>query len=213
MVRVISLSALNKSAIIDIRIMQTIAWDIDDVLNELMQSWLEQSWLPSYPECSLRYEDILENPPHQLLGVSLKQYLTSLDAFRLSGAVAKLPPVSEVLAWFHQYGKQFRHITLTAAPICAVPISAAWVMQHFGTWVRSFNFVPSKRQGEYIPVYDQSKDDFLRWWSKVDILVDDSPINVEAAKALGIQAILMPRPWNQSQLTITETLSFLTKLA
>ena len=192
--------------------MRTIAWDVDDVLNDLMRSWLEQRWLPSHPNCSLRYEDIVENPPHRLFGVSLDEYLTSLDAFRLSGAAGRLPPVAAVLAWFHQYGEHFRHIALTATPLCSVPVSAGWVTRHFGPWIRSFNFVPSKREGECIPMYDRTKSDYLRWWGKVDILVDDSAVNVEAARALGIRAILMPRPWNQSRLTIAETLEYLTRL-
>lgn len=187
--------------------MRTIAWDVDDVLNDLMRLWFEQAWLPSRPGCLLQYEDIKENPPHHLLGISLEEYLQSLDAFRFSGAVGQMMPRPEVLNWFHNYGGQFRHIALTATPLRSAPISAAWVTHHFGCWVRSFNFIPSQRQDEYIPTYDYSKDSFLRWWSKVDVLVDDNAINVNAARALGIQGMLMPQPWNQSKLTTAETLS------
>ena len=192
--------------------MHTIAWDVDDVLNDLMRSWFEGSWLPSHPDCALRYEDISQNPPHQLLEVSLDEYLASLDDFRLSGAAERLHPVPEMMAWFCQYGEHFRHIVLTATPLRSAPVSAAWATRHFGRWIRSFNFVPSKREGERIPVYDQTKDDFLSWWGNVDILVDDSAVNVEAARALGIQGVLMPRPWNQSRLTIAEILESLAGL-
>jgi len=164
--------------------MRTIAWDVDDVLNDLMHLWFEQAWLPSHPDCLLKYEGIKENPPHQLLGISLEEYLHSLDAFRLSGAIGKMTPKPEVLSWFHNYGDQFRHIALTATPLRSAPISSAWVMHHFGCWVRSFNFIPSQRQDECIPSYDYSKDSFLRWWSKVDVLVDDNAVNIDAARAL-----------------------------
>lgn len=46
-----------------------------------------------------------------------------------------------------------------------------------------------------------------------DILVDDSPLNVASSQVLGIQAVLIPRPWNQSKLTLVETLDALTGLA
>ena len=193
--------------------MKTIAWDVDDVLNDLMRTWFERCWLPSHPDCPISHNQISENPPHALLGVSKSEYLASLDDFRLSEIAREMVPVPEVLAWFHQHGEHFRHIALTATPLCAAPASAAWVMRHFGRWIRSFHMVPSPRQGEQIPVYDESKEDFLRWWGRVDILVDDNPLNVASAQALGIQAILIPRPWNQSQLTLAEALDVLTSLA
>lgn len=193
--------------------MKTIAWDVDDVLNNLMQTWFEHHWMSSHPECPISYDQISENPPHALLGVSISEYLDSLDEFRLSKIAREMHPLLEVLAWFHQYGEHFRHIALTATPLRAAPTSVAWVIRHFGWWIRSFHVVPSPRKGEQIPVYDQSKEDFLRWYGKVDILADDNPLSVAVAQAIGIQAILIPRPWNQSQLTLPETLNTLTDLA
>ncbi|MFB0525749.1 MAG: hypothetical protein ACETVZ_09405 [Phycisphaerae bacterium] len=192
--------------------MKTIIWDVDDVLNDLMQTWLERWWLPSHPHCSINYDQISKNPPHDLLGASKSEYLASLDEFRLSEIAKEVVPVPEVLAWFHAYGDNFRHLALTATPLGSAPGSAAWVMRHFSRWIRSFHVVPSPRQGEQIPLYDKTKEDFLRWWGKVDILVDDSPMNAALAEAIGIQAVLIPRPWNQSRLTLTEALGVLTKL-
>jgi len=192
---------------------KTIVWDVDDVLNELMRTWFERWWVPSHPGCPIRYDEISENPPHKLLGVSESEYLASLDEFRLSDIARQMTPVPEVLAWFRQYGDRFRHVALTATPLRTAPASAEWVMRHFGQWIRFFHVIPSPRRGEQIPIYDQSKEDFLRWWGKGDILVDDSLMNVTAAKALGIQAVLIPCPWNKSQMTLTEALDVLTGLA
>ncbi|MDO8673369.1 MAG: hypothetical protein Q7O66_18330 [Dehalococcoidia bacterium] len=186
--------------------MRTIVWDVDDVLNDLMRDWFENRWLGLHPNCSLRYEDIVENPPHRLLGVSVDEYLSSLDSFRLSGAWLQLTPVAEVLAWFREYGSRFRHVALTATPLSCANISAAWVTQHFGMWIRSFNFVPSSRPGQNVLTYDQNKAEFLRWWGRADVLVDDSPANVNAARDMDIQAILAPRPWNDGKGTIAEAL-------
>jgi len=177
--------------------MLTIAWDVDDVLNDLMGSWFREEWLPTHPACRLRYEDLQANPPEALLGVTREEYLASLDRFR-AARYAGLPPLAEASAWFERHGDGYRHIALTAVPLCAAPLSAAWAVRHFGRWIRSFHFVPSKRAGESIPVYDASKRDFLEWWGKADVLVDDSPANAAAALEAGVQALLMPRPWNMA---------------
>lgn len=189
--------------------MKTIVWDVDDVLNDLMRSWFELEWLPSHLRCALRYDDIVENPPHRLLGVTLEEYQSSLDGFRLSEAGRQLSPRSEVVEWFRQYGSDFRHVALTATPMNCASLSAAWVTWHFGAWIRSFSFVPSARSDQNILLYDQSKADFLRWWGRADALVDDSPSNVTAARSLGLEAVLVPHPWNAGRSTIVESLQSL----
>ncbi len=188
--------------------MKTIIWDVDDVLNDLMRIWFETYWLPDHPKCQLNYNQISENPPYRLLGIGLKEYLISLDSFRHLHA-ASLNPLPAVLTWFGRYGDLFRHAALTAAPLFAAEISAGWVMKHFGLWIRSFNFVPSRREGKNLPLYNRNKGEFLRWWAKSAILVDDSLENTDAAAQQGFDAILMPRPWNKSNLTERETLEFL----
>lgn len=175
--------------------MLTIAWDVDDVLNDLMRSWLRDEWLPRHPECGVSYGDLRSNPPQTLLGVSLDEYLASLDRFRRS-RYAELQPLPEAKGWFERHGHRYRHLALSAVPLESAPVSAAWVLRHFGAWIRSFHFVPSRRPGGSIPVYDAGKSDFLRWLGKADVLVDDTAANVEAAREAGFQAVLMPRPWN-----------------
>lgn len=188
---------------------KTIAWDVDDVLNDLMRSWLEQKWMKEHDNCKVRYSEIAENPPHRLLGISIDEYLRSLDEFRLSPLYQQMRPAGEVIGWFSEYGKDFRHIALTAVPLTAASASAQWVFKHFGAWIRTFHFVPSKRKEQNIPDYDNDKAAFLKWLSKVDVLIDDSPVNVNAAENMGIKGILWPGPWNNSKLTTSETLILL----
>ncbi len=189
------------------RPLNTIAWDVDDVLNDLMRSWFEEKWLTEHPECSLRYEELTENPPSRILGISLEEYLRSLDEYRLSVLYQEMKPLSEISDWFNKYGSTFRHIALTAVPHIAVSASAQWVFRHFGIWIRTFHFVPSKRDGSSALVYDNDKADFLKWLGKVDFLVDDSVANVSAAEKIGVKGVVMPRPWNQSKIKITEVLT------
>lgn len=188
----------------------SIVWDVDDVLSDLMRSWFERCWLKAHPECQLQYGDIVENPPHRILNIELEHYLASLDEFRLSGEYQKLTPDIEIQQWFEKYGNGFRHMALTATPLRSAAISAAWVISHFGRWIRCFSFIPAARPGEKLAVYDRTKGEFLSWWGKADILIDDSAANTEAASSMGIEAILIQQPWNSSQITVRQALDQLT---
>lgn len=191
--------------------MFTIAWDVDDVLNDLMRTWFMKAWLPSHPGSRVAYEDLRSNPPHEVLGVALEEYLSSLDGFRQT-CYADLPPLPEALAWFEQHGDRYRHLAVTAVPLPYAPISAAWTMRHFGRWIRSFHFVPSARRGESIPSYDRSKREFLGWWGRADALVDDHLENVESVRQAGMRGVLMPRPWNGGADGVAETFRMLETL-
>ncbi|MFA6548452.1 MAG: hypothetical protein WCT39_00775, partial [Candidatus Margulisiibacteriota bacterium] len=120
--------------------MKTIVWDVDDVLNNLMQVWFDEFWHPKYSATKLTYGEICANPPYQLLGVNKETYLASLDDFRLSGRYELLEPVKEVREWFCTHGDKCRHVALTRVPIAVAHVSAAWVLKHFGQWIRSFHF-------------------------------------------------------------------------
>ena len=187
--------------------MLTIAWDVDDVLNDLMGIWFEDWWKPQHPECSLSYGEIKVNPPHELIQTSLDEYLQSLDNYRLSGLYEKMSPNPEVFEWFRSHGTHFRHIALSAVSRIAAHVSAAWVIKHFGHWIRSFHFVPSARPGDIRASYESTKGDYLKWLGRVDILIDDSPKNVRQASAVGVKSFLVSRPWNSCGMDLTDILS------
>ena len=64
------------------------------------------------------------------------------------------------------------------------------------------------------PAYDYTKSDFLDWWGRGDILVDDSPENIAGAQRIGISGILYGQPWNTgSRLPLAALTSELLKLA
>ena len=185
--------------------LKTIAWDIDDVLNDLTEAWFEHAWKREHAT-SLRFDELTENPPHRILGVPLAEYLASLDAFRAS-AFESLPVRPDVLQWFEKYGAAFRHVALTATPFASAPLSAAWVLRNLGRWIRVVGFIPSPRPNDLPPKYDETKGAFLEWWGKSDYFVDDRPDNCADAQAAGITTFLAPRPWNDA------TENPLTKLA
>ena len=121
-------------------------------------------------------------------------------------------PVAAVLQWFGEHGQRYAHVAVTAVPLRAAPASAAWVMRHFGRWIRSFHVVPSYREGEDLPVYHQSKGEALRQWATIDALVDDDRVNLSSAERLGIRTFCVPRPWNRAPGSLTEILNALTNL-
>jgi hypothetical protein len=176
----------------------TFVWDIDDVLNDLMRSWFTEEWLPGHPECRLAYSDLLENPPHRVLGISKTGYLASLDAFRLSEKARAMAPNGGILDWFRCHGARHRHMALTARPLDSVPYLSEWLFHHFENGV---------------PRYDTNKEDFLRWFGKADVLIDDSRENIAAARGLGIRNVLYPQPWNGNRSTVEETLRQLAEVA
>ena len=189
-----------------------VVWDVDDVLNDLMRTWLDDVWRPAHPAQAVPYENLLESPPDALLGISSDEYLSSLDEFRLSPGYARLMPNPDILDWLHENGGRCRHIALTATALRTAPTTAAWVLHYFGRWIREFAFIPSTRTGEDLPTYDVDKGAWLSRLGTSAILVDDAPRNVAAAIAVGAVALIWPRPWNRSRATVAETLQALTRL-
>jgi hypothetical protein len=193
--------------------MLTIAWDVDDTLNDLMYIWFEEWWRSKHPDCRLSYEDLTENPPHRLLGITKTDYQDSLDTFRLSGHYSRLLPNPAVLRWFEEHGHRYRHIVLTAVPRVAASISASWVMTHFGAWIRTFHFVPTPRSSDSIPAYESSKAEYLKWLGLADVFIDDNPGSVREVRSLGIRSYLTSRPWNGGGMDIDLILESLVNIS
>lgn len=189
---------------------RTVVWDVDDVLNDLMRSWFDSVWTPDHPGEVLRSTDVHKNPPHALLGLSRNEYLSSLDEFRLGTGYARLEPNPDILTWLEAEGGRCRHVALTATPLRAAPATAAWVLRHFGRWIREFAFIPAERTGESLPTYDADKGAWLARHGASSVLVDDSPQNLAAARAAGTAALCWPRPWNDG-VTAAETLQALSR--
>jgi hypothetical protein len=192
--------------------MKTIAWDVDDVLNECMRTWFEQTWLPAHPGCTATYQQIVENPPSRILGCTTTEYLDSLDEFRQTEAARQMQPIPQVMQWFTQYGSRFRHVAISAVPLSAAHLSAAWVIRHFGLWIRAFHFIPSPREANPTPVYDRSKGEALRQWGTIDAFIDDNPDNLASAERFGIRTFCFPRPWNRGTSSLPQILDDLTTL-
>ena len=174
----------------------TVVWDVDDVLNDLMASWLEQAWAPAHPDQPVAYAQVLANPPHELLGIDRGAYLASLDDFRTGDGYAAMLPNPRILAWLDVNGECCHHVALTATALGAAPSTSAWVLRHFGRWIREFAFVPADRPGEDLPRFDADKGAWLARLGVPAVLVDDGPANLAAATAAGAATIRWPQPWN-----------------
>ncbi len=191
--------------------MLTIAWDMDDVLNDLIWAWFHEEWLPSHPDCRLQYRDLLENPPHRILGIESGEFVNMIDAYRESDKAAKLTPSPQILDWLASYGALCLHAVVTARPIGSLPQMSHWLFRHFGGYVRALGVVPVRlKPGE--PAYHNTKGEFRSWFGKIDVLVDDSEENLRSAEASGVRGILFPQPWNSNRGTVSDTLRLVTDM-
>src|SRR5260370_13733632 len=138
--------------------MLTIVWDVDDVLNDLMFAWFTDAWKPSHPTCTLSYSEITENPPDRVLGISRSEYLSSLDAFRLSDRARNLQPNSAIVEWLQTNGAGYRHVALTARPLANTPQAAEWLFRHFGAYLRGFGVIPARLPAR-LPAYHVDKEE------------------------------------------------------
>src|ERR1019366_3687492 len=82
-------------------------------------------------------------------------------------------PNGGILDWFRCHGARHRHMALTARPLDSVPYLSEWLFHHFGNYLRFFGVVPARLENG-VPRYDTNKEDFLRWFGKADVLIDDS---------------------------------------
>jgi len=184
-------------------------WDVDDVLNQLMTEWL-RFWQQhqQFGSTSIDISQITENPPSQVLGIPLEQYLQSLDAFRNSSLGRQIPPHPKVLSWFEEYGHKFVHIALTARPSETMPNQAAWVYEYFGRWIYNVVSVnPARpRSGDLRQSVFASKSSFVQWLDKPSILIDDSEDNILELREHCLRTFLFPQPWNASEQTVEEVL-------
>ncbi|MFB3776909.1 MAG: hypothetical protein ACE141_04835 [Bryobacteraceae bacterium] len=191
--------------------MITIAWDMDDVLNNLMWAWFQGEWRPTHPDCGLQYRDLTENPPHRILGIEPGEFLEMIDAYRASDKAADLVPNREILDWLAGCGSRCLHVVVTARPIGSLPQMSHWLFRHFGCYVRALGVVPVRlKPGE--AAYHRGKGEFLKWFGRVDAMVDDSEDNLRSAEASGVRGILFPQPWNRSRASVSDTLGFLSDL-
>lgn len=175
--------------------MKTICWDCDDVLNHLMEEWLTDYKIST--GIIIDYSNIIENPPYNILDISKKDYLNSLDKFRQTKFDALMPNIC-IYDWFKKNGYKYNHIVLTSTPLHCAYISVEWIIYHFGEWIRSFNFIPSYRKGDKENNYFKTKQEFILN-NYVDIFIDDNPKNHEGLEELDIKCFMPKQPWNEGQ--------------
>ena len=173
-----------------------LVWDVDDVLNELLRLWLSVENAGTGRD--IPFSALTENPPDRILGISRREYLDSLDAYR-AGDHYRQPPREEIMAFFRMHGARFRHLVLSAVPIRFSGRSADWVLTHFGPWIQNCLFVPSPRQD--FPLQSQlfsSKAEAMAWIGRGAVLIDDSPLHVNETMKTGASGLLFPAPWNEN---------------
>ncbi len=186
-----------------------IIWDIDDVLNNLMDSWLT-AWQQETNNYAIKFSELTENPPHKILGIDRETYHSSLDNFRNSVKAREMKPNQALLNWFREYGSNYGHIALTARPLNTMSNQAWWIYQNFGEWTHTLAVVPSLRDPGTRQRF-KNKAEYIAWLNKGDIFVDDNAENISAVAKLGLKSFLFPQPWNKNNQSEAEFIAEFTK--
>jgi len=176
-------------------IKKTIVWDVDDVLNNLMEEWL--NFYNSRNHTNFCYKQLTENPPHKILGITKEKYLNSLDTFR-NLSYQFLSPNAMLLKWFKNQGYKFYNIALTSTPLYSAELSAYWVMKYFGEYIREFVFIPSKRNNKKHTVYYETKADWIYRRGGIDFFIDDNENNINQVVRMcnNVSCDILQQPWN-----------------
>jgi hypothetical protein len=177
-----------------------IIWDFDDVLFPLTENWFNQVGAGMQSRIT-RYEEVTVNPPLELMGLSLDDYLGSLDSFRLSDFAQTIKPKKVIQNWFAVYGSAYENEVLTARPLHTLEAAKTWLANYFPNYFSGFGFVPSARPGVDISGYPKSKRAFLEAENmRPQYFIDDKAETVADISAMGgIHAILYPAPWNAAR--------------
>jgi hypothetical protein len=172
-----------------------ICFDIDDTLNNLMEEylkWFNKIYSSNTP---ISYNEIIDNPPHEILRISEKHYRQTLYQFRMIN-YKYLIPDPNVLKWFKKHGHRAHFSVLTSAFKDCIPVVANWVFLHFGEWIRTFAFVPSAiDENDIHNVYDIDKAGWLHR-NNVDIYIDDNPITCWKVSLCNIKSHCVKQPWS-----------------
>ena len=184
------------------------------MLNQLMREWLS-FWQRNkqFDPKSIGTSQLINNPPHRVLGISLEQYLQDLDEFRKSSRGRQLTPHPRVMKWFQEFGHESVHIALTARPSETMANQSAWIYKYFGRWIHSVVSVDPCRSGsehQRQPEFS-SKASFIKWLDKPSILIDDSEDNIRDAREHCLRTFLFPQPWNSSNQTTEDVLDELSQ--
>jgi hypothetical protein len=169
----------------------TIAWDVDDVLNDLTRSWAESVGLEE------RFDDGVGGDPASYvtsLGFPPGEYLSSLDEFR-AHRYGSLEPNPLTRLWFMRHGTRCDHVALTRTPLWASALVRAWVLEHFGRWITDVIVTPSRRPTDPTGTRYPSKGDVMASIREPAALVDDTEANLLTAREI-CRVVTFAQPWN-----------------
>lgn len=169
-----------------------VAWDVDDVLNDLTQQWMD--WVGLSPA---KLDGPLQGPGDYAInsGWLEDEYLESLDRFRME-KYAALEPRTQLQEWLKENQRaHVVHVAITRTPLRAAAPVSDWVMRNFGAWIHAFIVCPSARVDDDADLIRRTKAEWLQLFQGEGTLIDDTPENLEKLPP-GWVPLLFPAPWN-----------------
>jgi 5'(3')-deoxyribonucleotidase len=155
-----------------------IAIDVDSTSCEVNTGFLERL---NQKYCSnFCVEDIDSwNPLLEHNGECISWYDNIIEALSSPGFMVNAPIVEGVDEAIKELSKKHYIFFLTSRRDAFIPDTKTWVKNNFG---------------DYEVISAKGKQHFM---DKFDILIDDSPLEIQAISALGGKVIIFDSPWNR----------------
>lgn len=163
----------------------TIALDLDSVLADVMQIWLEE--YNAIFNTNIKKQDITDWHIHKILPIG-KQQITDLFIMVWKKRWQDISPTSNDLSKVinHLQDKGFRISIITKRERVTMPFVAHWL---------DLNNIPFN---DIVFIFDDVSKSHFPFF----ILVDDSPINVKEVVPPK-QIVIFDQPWNKSLVSYT----------
>ncbi len=167
------------------------AWDVDDVLNDLSAAWASHE--------GLDWKSARGGSPKEMassLGIPEDEYLASLDRFRRE-EYRFLSPNPFIRDWLSQAAGSVRSVAITRTPIRTAGQVSRWVFETYGHLIQGYFVALSPRREDPVNTTYESKADVVRRIVGVVALVDDQPANFSDLPVT-CAALEYPRAWNSA---------------
>lgn len=170
-----------------------IAVDLDEVLCELMRAFLK--WHNHQYKTSYRFDDAVDYHWSNFMGISSERAIREFHNFARTTEYANLPIINGSVQVMAELLKKHELYLITARQTVFEEVTRKWVDKYFPNVFKEIVFT-NHYPMDGTPSY--SKGEVCHKLG-CKILIDDNPYNIQSLLDLGVNVILLNKPWNKNQ--------------